>query len=106
MEVNGQLHAPAALPPWKSPRYPLDRRLGGPQSRFGSGGEKKNSQPLSKIGPTIIQPVAQRYTTVLTPLQEMRILSKVPVGKTEWKRPYGTGKQTTAFCYLEIYVVT
>jgi len=31
MEVSGQLFAPAALPPGKEPRYPLDRRLGGPQ---------------------------------------------------------------------------
>jgi len=29
MEVSGQLHVPAALPPGKEP---LDRRLGGPQS--------------------------------------------------------------------------
>jgi hypothetical protein len=29
----------------KSPWYPLDRRLGGPQSRSGRGGEEKNSQP-------------------------------------------------------------
>jgi len=44
MDVNGQLHAPAALSP-ESPWYPLDRRLGGPQSRSGhSGGEEKNSQ--------------------------------------------------------------
>jgi len=27
----------------KSPWYPLYRRLGGPQSRSGSGGEEKNS---------------------------------------------------------------
>jgi len=27
------------------PRYPLGRRLGGPQSCFGHGGGKKNSQP-------------------------------------------------------------
>jgi hypothetical protein len=45
MEVNGQIHAPAALPQGKSPWYPLDRRLGGLQSRSGRGGEKKNSQP-------------------------------------------------------------
>jgi hypothetical protein len=32
--VGGQLHAPAALPPGKT-RYPLYRRLGGPQSRSG-----------------------------------------------------------------------
>jgi hypothetical protein len=29
MEVNGQFHAPAALPPEKSPWYPLNRRLVG-----------------------------------------------------------------------------
>jgi hypothetical protein len=32
-------------PQGKSPWYPLDRRLGGPQSRSGRGGEEKNSQP-------------------------------------------------------------
>ena len=34
MEVGGQNHAPAALSPEKT-RYPLYRRLGGPQSRSG-----------------------------------------------------------------------
>jgi hypothetical protein len=38
-------------PQGKSPRYPLDRRLGGPQSRSGRGGEKKNSQSPSGIEP-------------------------------------------------------
>jgi hypothetical protein len=42
MEVSDQLHASAALPTWKSPRYSLDRRLGEPQSRYGCCGEKKN----------------------------------------------------------------
>jgi hypothetical protein len=32
MEVSGQLHVLAILPPEKKPRYPLDRRLGNPQS--------------------------------------------------------------------------
>jgi hypothetical protein len=32
-------------PQGKSPWYPFDRRLGGPQSRSGRGGEEKNSQP-------------------------------------------------------------
>jgi hypothetical protein len=49
----------------KSPWYPLDRRLGGPKSRFGNGGEDKNSQPLPGLEPPIIQSVAQRYTTEL-----------------------------------------
>jgi hypothetical protein len=39
MEVSGHLHSPAALPKGKSPYYPLDRRLGGPQIRSGRGGE-------------------------------------------------------------------
>jgi hypothetical protein len=41
MTVSGQLHAPDALSPGKSPRYPLDRRLSGPQSRSGRGGGEK-----------------------------------------------------------------
>jgi hypothetical protein len=36
-------------PQRKSPCYPLDRRLGGPQSRSGRGGEEKNSHPLPGI---------------------------------------------------------
>jgi hypothetical protein len=50
-EVSGQIHAPAALPSGKEPRFPLDRRLGGPQSRSGRGGEEKNSQPPPGIEP-------------------------------------------------------
>jgi hypothetical protein len=63
MEVSGQLHAPADLLQGKSPWYPLDRRLGGPQSRSGRGDEK-NSKPRreSNQRTPIVQPVAQRYT--------------------------------------------
>jgi hypothetical protein len=37
-------------PQEKSPQYPLDRRLGGPQSRSGRGGEKtkKNTRRVRK----------------------------------------------------------
>jgi hypothetical protein len=38
-------HPGRITPQGKSSRYPLDRRLGGPQSRSGRGGEEKNSQP-------------------------------------------------------------
>jgi hypothetical protein len=38
-------------PQGKSSRYPLDRRLGGPQSRFGQGVEEKNFQPPPGIEP-------------------------------------------------------
>jgi hypothetical protein len=38
-------------PQRKSPWYPLNRRLGGTQSRFERSGEEKNSQPLPGIEP-------------------------------------------------------
>jgi hypothetical protein len=52
LEVSRQLHAPAALPPGKGPRYPLDRRLGGPQSRSGRFGEQKIIDPTGTRTPT------------------------------------------------------
>jgi hypothetical protein len=52
-------------PQGKSPSYPLDRRLSGFQSRSGRGGEEKNSQPLRRLKPPIIELVAQRYTAEL-----------------------------------------
>jgi len=39
------------FPQGKSPQYLLDRRLGGPQSHYGHGGEEKNLQPLPGIKP-------------------------------------------------------
>jgi hypothetical protein len=68
MELSDQLHAPAALPQGKSPWYPLNRRLGGPQSRSGHAGEEKNSHTLLGFEPPIIQPVAHRYATELSRL--------------------------------------
>jgi hypothetical protein len=50
---RGQLHAPPALPPGKSPRYPLDRRLLGAQNQSGQHGEEKILDP--------IQPIASHY---------------------------------------------
>jgi hypothetical protein len=41
MEVSGQLHAPAILSLGRSPRYPLKRRLSGPQSRSELSGEEE-----------------------------------------------------------------
>jgi hypothetical protein len=55
----------------KSPRYSLDRRLGGLQSRSGRCGEAKNSQPLPGIELPIIQLVAQSYTTKLSRLLDI-----------------------------------
>jgi len=42
MEVTGQLHDPAALPPGKEPLVPIgDRSLGGNHIRSGRGGEEE-----------------------------------------------------------------
>jgi hypothetical protein len=53
--VSGQLHDSATISPGKEPRYLLDRRLGGPQSRSGAlylgvkrpGREADHSPPSS-----------------------------------------------------------
>jgi hypothetical protein len=49
MEVSSQLHAPVTLQLGKETLIPLDRRLGGPQSRSGRGGEEKNSHLPPRI---------------------------------------------------------
>jgi hypothetical protein len=49
--MGGQLHAPAALPPGKEPRFSLDRRLGGPQNRSGRLGEEKILDPTGTLTP-------------------------------------------------------
>jgi hypothetical protein len=52
MGVSGQRHAPAALyPRGKDRRYPLDRRLGGPQSRSDAEARRKNLCPCRRSNP-------------------------------------------------------
>jgi hypothetical protein len=50
-------------PQRKSPGYPLDRRLGGPQSDSGRGGEEENFQPLPGLEPPT-QPMGLHLTHV------------------------------------------
>jgi hypothetical protein len=56
-------------PRGKSPRYPLDRRLGGPQSRSGRFGEENISWPYRDLNsdPWVVQPVASRYADYAIP---------------------------------------
>ena len=63
MGLSGQRHASAGLPPGKT-RYPLYRRLGGPQDR--SGRVRKISAP-SGFDPPIVQPIASRFTNWANP---------------------------------------
>jgi len=60
MGVGGQHHAPAALPPGQT-RYPLYRRLRGPQSQ--SGRVRKNlATTQTGFDPRTAQAVASCYT--------------------------------------------
>jgi hypothetical protein len=90
LEVSGQLHAPAALPLGKSPRYPFYRRLGGPQSWSGWYGEVNIFDPTGTRtpAPLVVQPVASHYTdwAIPAPLHSFtnRYYSKgEKVGNTE-----------------------
>ena len=75
MGVGGQNHAPAALPPGKT-RYPLYRRLGGPQGR--SGRLRKISPPPG-FDPRTVQPVASHYTDWAIPaLTHQQNIIKLP----------------------------
>jgi hypothetical protein len=63
--VGGEWSAsrPAALPPGGNrPRYPLDRELGGPQSRSGHGEVKIPDPTGLELRPSVVQQVGSRYT--------------------------------------------
>jgi len=64
MEVSGHLFTPGVL---LYPRYPLDTRVGGTQSRFGSSGEEKENIFIASVGNQM--PVVQSVT-VLTAMPE------------------------------------
>jgi hypothetical protein len=51
MEVNGQIHGPAALFRGNNDRYSMYMWLGGSQSRFGHNGEDKILFSVSGIEP-------------------------------------------------------
>jgi hypothetical protein len=60
MEVSGQFHAQITLSLGKSPRYPVDRRLGGPHSQCGCCEEEKNLSPAGDQTPDV-QVIALQY---------------------------------------------
>jgi hypothetical protein len=51
----------------KNHRYPLDSRLGGPQSQSGWRGENSWPYQDSNSDPWVVQPVASRYTDYAFP---------------------------------------
>jgi len=66
MEVGGQRHAPAALPPGMT-RYPLYRRLGESQ---GKSGRVRKISPPPGFDPRTVQSAASRYTDWAIPARE------------------------------------
>jgi len=60
--MGGQRHATAVLPPGKR-RYPLYRRLSGPQGR---PGRVRKTLPPPEFDAQTVQPVASRYTDCVT----------------------------------------
>jgi hypothetical protein len=72
MGVGGQRHTPAAFTPAKVTRYPLYRKLGGPQGR--SGRVRKISPPPG-FDPRTVQPVAIRYTDYTIPTPRLKGVS-------------------------------
>ena len=59
MEVGGQRPRPDRFTSGKDVRYPLYRRLGGPQGRFG---RLRKISPTPGFDPRTVQPLALRYT--------------------------------------------
>jgi hypothetical protein len=74
MVVSGKLHVPGGLPRRMGPRFSPDRRMRGPQSQSGSGGEEKRSLPSQELNSgcsahsvvTILTELPRHYKNVAT----------------------------------------
>jgi len=62
MKEGGQRHAPGRFTLGKETRYPLYRRLGGPQ---GQSGRVRKISPRPGFDPRTVQPVASGYTKII-----------------------------------------
>jgi hypothetical protein len=99
MGVGGQRHAPDALPPAKT-RYPLYRRLGGPQSR--SERVRKISHP-PRFNPRTVQTVASRYTDWAIPAHSITLIPALrPSNHFDslcfWRRKFGIHFSSLPIC--------
>ena len=63
MGLGVQRHVPRRFTPEKETRYPLYRRLGGPQGRCG---QVRKISPPPGFDSRTVQPVASRYTDYAT----------------------------------------
>jgi hypothetical protein len=69
MEVSGQLHAPAALSPRKAPTAPIGNEVGCAPEPVWTTPKREDSCPYrdSNSDPSVVQPVASRYTDCAIP---------------------------------------
>jgi hypothetical protein len=74
LEVSGQLHAPAALPPGKEPRVPTGYEVGWTPEPGWKTWRRENSWPyrVPNSDPSVVQPVASRYTDRATSTLQLR----------------------------------
>jgi hypothetical protein len=71
-----ELHALAVLPRGKSPRYPLDKRLGWLQSQSGRREENSWHYKASNTDPSVVQPVPSRYIDYAIPAHDSLVIGK------------------------------
>ena len=90
-----------SLPPGKT-RYPLYRRLGGPQGR---SGQVQKIWPLPVFNPRTVQPVASRYTDWATRPTNTAVLQAVYKGRQNWRQKYTTLKEMQRQIYSVIYLI-
>ena len=83
MDVGGQHHAPAALPPGKI-RYPLFRRLGGPQ---GQSGQVRLIPSSPGFDHRTIQSLASRYTDWAIAVHKQKQNRKLQLLSTQVRKP-------------------
>jgi hypothetical protein len=65
MQASGQLHAPVAFSREELLAYPFNRRVDGPQSRFGRFGEDKFTLTLLGFESKIFKAIANSGSYVL-----------------------------------------
>ena len=107
MGVCGQRHDPAALPPGKT-RYPLYRRLCGPQGR---SGRVREISPSPVFDPRTVQPVSESlYRLSISRPKWILVgsLTGMPFGPEEKYRVYPSSRQhwRPGRCWAEIKCFT